>query len=97
MQPLNSSLHTQYSTGTRNNPPGYYVFAGDFRLCRYDPLRGRLYFRGRIMGDLEYEIRIDEFMKAIQVVPEGLSSNVGYAYNGKVTHAVKPPVDLFQK
>lgn len=70
MQPLNSSLNTRYSTGTRNNPPGYYVFAGDFRLCRYDPLRGRLYFRGRIMGDLEYEIKIDEFVNAIQAKPE---------------------------
>lgn len=70
MQPFNSAIHTERSTGTSSRPPGNYVFLGDFRICRYDPHEGVLYFKGQLMKNVEYAVRIEDFLKAVEAPPE---------------------------
>lgn len=70
MNPFNSAIRTEYSTGTRVQPPGNYVFLGDFRICRYDPQDGVLYFKGQIMKNVEYAVRVEDFLRAVEMPPE---------------------------
>lgn len=66
MQPLNSSVHTEHSTF--KHVSGDFVYAGDFRICRYDATRRMLYFWGPI-AKVEYAISFDDFGAAISLPP----------------------------